>query len=126
MPFLGPYGLAAAMLLGSHVQTAAYDSEPIRITKCTLEEIFIPVSNGDVFLEQSAGSQLHIRFTNTSTDTIASVAFNVTIDGKDRTIVDAGTFTQGALIDHYFAQADMQGGDATCHAVSVRLKDGGV
>jgi hypothetical protein len=112
---LGALALAAAM---------AYTSDPVQVTTCSLEEIFIPVTSGDIELQQAAGSQLHIGFTNVSTTPIASVTFDVNLNGTDRTIVDAGTFSQGVLISHYFAQSDLVGGNASCHVASVLFKDG--
>ena len=96
------------------ISTLAYTSNPVQVTTCSLDELFIPVTTGDFPTQQAAGSQLHIRFTNVSTAPLSSVTFDVAVNGTERTIVDTGTFSQGASISHYFPQTDIEGGDATC------------
>ncbi len=99
-------------------------NNPVQVSACSLDTAIASTSSGDSPTYEAIGTLLHIRFVNTGTTPVSSVAFNVTEDGKTSTIVDRGTFSPGVVISHSFRGDQMYGFDASCKVASVLFADG--
>jgi len=98
-------------------------TNPVQISTCSIQTEIATTSSGDSPTYEVVGSLLHVRFVNTGTTPVSSVAFAVTEDGKTSTILDRGTFSPGITISHSFRAPTYTYG-ATCKVESVLFADG--
>jgi hypothetical protein len=119
--------LLSAALAGSPAQpqTEAYTGlDPIQIAACA---ITTPVDVPAVFgIDTPNAGSVSISFVNQNSKPVSSVAFNVTNGRTTSRIVDAGTFSDGAVISHRFSAPAFTNalGDVTCSVQSVAFADG--
>ena len=126
--------LSAALLPVAGVQ--AQGRPPVTVSSCSVLQYvrstlhpfwrpFGPYAHGSPFTDG-----IEIRYVNHGPTTAARIAFLVNYRGDVQHIIDAGTFSPGATIDHTFGQFT---GDAylgpqpnACRVVAVRFADGSV
>jgi hypothetical protein len=137
-----PMGMAAALFASSPIPAGAQGAAPVQIQSCTVNQYAPPNAAfrryywydygfGGPFVP--AGSPytdgITIRYVNTSSQTADRIVFGVNYRGDFERIVDAGTFSPNAPINHTFA--DVFSGYAylgpkpnSCTVRVVRFKDG--
>lgn len=125
MPFLASLAILATLHQPMPSNTTALADHSVDVSRCAVSSDFISVLTGDVPMQTQIGSNLNIRFTNTSSRTLRSVAFDVDLDGTPTQINDVGTFSPGVTISHSFAENVMPAGQASCSVSSVGYADAG-
>lgn len=98
-------------------------TNPVQISTCSIQTEIATTSSGDSPTYEVVGSLLHVRFVNTGTTPVSSVAFAVDEDGTTSTIQDRGTFSPGVTISHTFRAPTYTYG-ASCKVASVLFADG--
>ncbi|MGC2129375.1 MAG: hypothetical protein WA629_04670 [Candidatus Aquilonibacter sp.] len=111
------------MIILPAVTLALALTNPVQISTCSVQTEVSTTSSGDSQTYEVIGSLLNVRFVNTGTTPISSVAFAVSADGKTSTIQDHGTFSPGVTISHTF-RVPTYTYDASCKVGSVLFADG--
>jgi hypothetical protein len=93
---------------------------PVHVETCDIFAPIIDLHMGtDIGTTETGAYNLRVRFANDGNQPITRVVFALN-DG--RTIVDAGTFAPGVMINHWFDLAPTNAD--SCHVESVTFADG--
>jgi hypothetical protein len=113
--------LLASTLASGQPATEAYTGiEPVQVASCSVA----PQLPSSYFGVEIPGvSTLNISFVNRAPKTISKVEFAVSDGAETLPVVDAGTFSQGATIDHDFTASALIG-NVSCAVRSVAFADG--
>jgi hypothetical protein len=122
--------LAAAAIAGGTLAPAsaqsnvAYSNGSIKVLRYLIDPSYTyPVSGADALAIQSAGN-LWLSYVNTGSVPATSVEFAVHAGNATEMIVDKGTFSPGASIEHEFALGPEFGENSTIDVQRVTFADG--
>ncbi|HEX5275334.1 MAG TPA: hypothetical protein VFW34_08660 [Candidatus Rubrimentiphilum sp.] len=93
--------LAACLFLAlSAGPAAANPAGPIRIDSCDVKKVHSQMGLGDLFVKGKGYNFFNVTFTNTGSETVKHIVFQIEFDKSRYLVGDEGSFAPGQQVTH--------------------------